>query len=243
MEARKQAIELVDRLLNEDKVVSLLVWLTKTYSKETYHHLVNVAEITAEILIRRGCREYELYEVTKGALLHDIGKISVPKNILNTPNCLTADEMFIMKNHPVEGLLYLIKMDEVFSDSYVSNIVKDIVYMHHERRDGSGYPEGVDDIPWYVELVSAVDAYEAMRAARCYGKAKSHEEAIETLRKDNYEDVYISDIKSLVETHMEKIISFAKSATLEDLFILYDIFGYEFSINDGEINGAQRLES
>ena len=115
--------------------------------------------------------------------------------------------------------------------------------MHHERRDGSGYPEGVDDIPWYVELVSSVDAYEAMRAARCYGKAKSHEEAIETLRKDNYEDVYISDIKSLVETHMEKIISFVKSATLEDLFILYDIFGYEFSINDGEINGAQRLES
>ena len=239
MEARKKAKELVDSIIFEDRNVELMLWLMESYSRETFLHMIRVAEITAEILINRGCREYELYEVTKGALLHDIGKISVPEQILNNPNCLTAEEMEVMREHPKKGFHYLLKINEICACEEISKIIKDIIYLHHERIDGSGYPEGRTMIPWYVELVSTVDAYEAMTASRCYGRSKSHCEAIEILKKESYNETYIGDIELLVELHVENVKAFSKNASLDDLYMFYDIFGVEFSINDGEVTGMQ----
>ena len=182
----------VDTILLDEETAESLRKL-RQLSEETYEHVLNVAYMTAEILIDRCCREYELYEVVKGALLHDIGKLKVPKEILEKRTCLTDEEMFLMKGHPLYGLGYVY---EVFNDE-VSDIVKDIVVFHHEKRDGTGYPTGINICPWYVEPVNTVDAYDAMKAKRAYGKVRSAEEALEVLKLDHFSKTYIEDISKL----------------------------------------------
>lgn len=242
MESRKKAKEVVDSIIFGDRNVELMLWLMESYSRETFIHMIRVAEITAEILINRGCREYELIEVTKGALLHDVGKLSVPEQILNNPNCLTAEEKEVMNEHPNKGFHYLLKMNEINSGDEISKIVKDIIYMHYERNDGSGYPEGRTEIPWYVALVSTVDAYEAMIAQRCYGNRKSHANAVKTLKNDGYNSEYIEDIELLEAMHVNNVITFLNAASLNDFYMFYDIFGFEFSLNDGEVKGLREAE-
>jgi putative two-component system response regulator len=117
--------------------------------------------------------------VRKGALVHDIGKICVPDAILNKPGSLTDEEYAIMKTHPMQGVKMVESLDSL----------KDVIPLirsHHERLDGSGYPDGLrgEEIPLLVRLLSVADSYDAMSSRRPYRGPLSHAECAHILRAD-----------------------------------------------------------
>ena len=124
--------------------------------------------------------------VIKAAVLHDIGKIAVPDNILNKPGKFTAEEYEVMKKHPVSGDRMVRRTFGSRTDIGFSTIVHDVVYYHHEKYDGSGYPDGLagEAIPFSARIMAIADAFDAMTAKRVYKTAIPASEAIERLKKD-----------------------------------------------------------
>lgn len=116
--------------------------------------------------------------LSAGLLLHDVGKIGIPDHILNKPARLDSDEWIIMKTHVDKGSQILEPLTEF-------KAVREIVYAHHERWDGGGYPRGIkgDAIPIGARIVCVVDAFHAIVSTRCYSKGRSIETAFEELRK------------------------------------------------------------
>jgi putative nucleotidyltransferase with HDIG domain len=136
-------------------------------------HALNVARLA--LLIGRGldlARE-ELVAIAVGALLHDIGKLTVPAPVLEKPGGLTSDEWTLVRAHPTTG--------EALVSPYLRHpLVRSVVRWHHERVDGRGYPDGLrgDTIPLAARIVSVADAYEAMVASRPYAYARTPLEAV-----------------------------------------------------------------
>jgi putative nucleotidyltransferase with HDIG domain len=118
----------------------------------------------------------ELEVVRLGALLHDIGKIGVPDDVLRKPSALTAAEFDAIKQHPVLGARIL------RSVPFLARHIP-IVELHHERPDGLGYPNGLrgDDIPLAARIVHVADAYDAMTSARAYRGARPSRDALREL--------------------------------------------------------------
>jgi putative nucleotidyltransferase with HDIG domain len=118
----------------------------------------------------------ELEVIRLGALLHDIGKIGVPDDVLRKPGALTAHEYEIIKEHPVLGARIL------RSVPFLARHIP-IVELHHERPDGRGYPHGLhgDDIPLAASIVHVADAYDAITSARAYRAARPSGEALREL--------------------------------------------------------------
>ena len=116
--------------------------------------------------------EYDIKCLRLSALLHDIGKIEIPSEILNKKGKLTEEEFRLMKKHPEQSA------DIVKSLSGMENIVEDIL-CHHERYDGTGYPAGIsrEQIPLGARIIAIADAFDAMLTDRPYKKALSLEEA------------------------------------------------------------------
>jgi HD-GYP domain-containing protein (c-di-GMP phosphodiesterase class II) len=116
-----------------------------------------------------------------GALLHDVGKIAVPKEIINKPGPLTPDEWLVIKAHTIEGQRMLDRVGGLLSE------VGRIVRSSHERWDGSGYPDGLagDEIPLGATIVSCCDAFNAMTTDRPYRPARSPEEALAELHSES----------------------------------------------------------
>ncbi len=120
----------------------------------------------------------ETQDLITAGELHDIGKIMVPPSLLNKPDKLTSDEFEVIKRHPGIGYQIIKSVDE-----YVH--LADLVLHHHERWDGSGYPEGLSgkSIPLFSRIIAVADAFEAMTAVRPYQETKTNEEAIKELRR------------------------------------------------------------
>ena len=118
----------------------------------------------------------EVEVIRLGALLHDIGKIGVPDDVLRKPGALTEAEFDCIKTHPVLGARILRSVP--FLAPHIP-----IVELHHERPDGRGYPNGLrgDDIPLAARIVHVADAYDAMTSARAYRAARPSEEALKEL--------------------------------------------------------------
>jgi putative two-component system response regulator len=115
----------------------------------------------------------------RGALLHDIGKISLPDTLLNKPDKLTPDEYVIIKQHPAQGVA-IVEALESLRD------VIPLIRWHHERLDGQGYPDGLagDAIPPLVRILSVADVYDALASERPYRPGLPHAECLEQLRAD-----------------------------------------------------------
>lgn len=146
--------------------------------------------------------------IINAAPLHDIGKISVPDTILGKKGKLNAEEFEIMKKHTVNGAnIITSSLKQVESDKYIS-ISKNIALYHHERWDGTGYPEGLEaeEIPLSARIMAVADAYDALTSERSYKEAFSHEKAKEIMmeEKDSHFEGYILDIffKNLKEASM-----------------------------------------
>ena len=133
---------------------------------ETEGHTKRVTDLAIEFAKELGLPDFEIENIKRGALLHDIGKIGVPDKILLKPGKLTDEEWQIMKKHPVFAYDMLKNSDYLLSSL-------DIPYCHHEKWDGSGYPRGLKGaaIPLNARIFAFIDVFDAMTSDRPYRKA------------------------------------------------------------------------
>ncbi|KXS48451.1 HD-GYP domain-containing protein [Halanaerobium congolense] len=151
-----------DLIFNEDVLLNLVS--LKSTSDYTYEHSVNVSVICIALGKMLGYNKDELFKLGMGAMLHDIGKTLIPEEIINKPGSLTEYEYEIIKNHPQLGFNYLQKINSISSLSRI------IVYSHHERIDGSGYPRGLKGsrIHEFARLAAIADVFDALTSDRVY---------------------------------------------------------------------------
>ena len=144
---------------------------TQGHSAATMFHALGVAK-------KLGLGPDELCAVELGALFHDIGKIGIPEHILRKPEKLNEAEWAEMKAHPTIGANLLAQVPNL-------ERIRPIVLAHHERYDGTGYPNGLkgNDIPLAAQIISVADTYQAMTSSRTYRPALTHDEAVRELRK------------------------------------------------------------
>ena len=134
---------------------------TLSHSKAVMHYAVKLYQALAD-----RCPDIKLNDFVMASLFHDIGKIHTPEEILGKPGKLTNEEYAIMKLHPLESKKIL---EPLFGEKLAN-----IAWMHHERLDGSGYPQGLkgDEIPFEVRILSIADTFDAMTRDRVYHKAE-----------------------------------------------------------------------
>jgi HD-GYP domain-containing protein (c-di-GMP phosphodiesterase class II) len=146
--------------------------------KETEGHTQRVTELTVRLASFMGTPPSELIHISRGALLHDIGKMGVPDDILHKPGPLTDEEWVIMKKHPVYARQFLVQI------KYLAPALN-IPYCHHERWDGAGYPQGLkgEQIPLSARIFAVVDVWDALISDRPYRKAWSKEKTIKHIQE------------------------------------------------------------
>jgi len=161
LEEKRQQVELVT--LNAIMAIANMIEARDAYTRG---HSNRVAQCSVAIGKKVGMSEKELKNIDYMALLHDIGKIGVPDNILNKPFSLTEDEYAVMKKHPTKGY------DILKNFSAIPDLHYGILY-HHERYDGKGYPGGLkgEEIPFQARIIAIADTYDAMTSDRAYRKA------------------------------------------------------------------------
>ena len=147
--------------------------------KETKEHTFRVTDITVKLATRLGVRQSELIHVRRGAILHDIGKVAIPDQILFKPGPLAKEEWDIMRRHPDIAV-------ELLSPVAYLEPALEIPHWHHEKWDGSGYPDGLrqEDIPFAARLFALADVYDALTSNRPYRSAWSKWDAIEYIEDE-----------------------------------------------------------
>lgn len=170
-----------------------LVWLTNMKERDEYTsiHCMNVCVMAVSFGQSLGLSKAELEVLGLGGLLHDLGKMRIPLEILNKPSKLTFEEFEVMKTHPMEGYNMLKEQSDLPSE------VLDIVKHHHERRNGKGYPSQLngDQINNMTRIVAIVDVYDAITSDRCYHDAITPYDAL----KNMYEWVKEDFDKEMIE--------------------------------------------
>jgi putative nucleotidyltransferase with HDIG domain len=153
--------------IKEDHLELILALSKALDSRDTYtsNHSTNVARYASEIAKKMKLPQNDIEIIYKGGILHDIGKIGIPENILLKPGSLTCEEYHIIKNHPKIGY----EMIKHVSDFNETGVL-DIVLYHHERYDGKGYPRGLSgtDIPLFARIMAIADSFDAMTSKRVY---------------------------------------------------------------------------
>jgi HD-GYP domain-containing protein (c-di-GMP phosphodiesterase class II) len=171
----RQAIELSRAYRGTTLLLSDVLEVDDEY---TGFHSRSVVSLSIAVSDAMGLSSKQRRNVEFGALLHDVGKIAVPKEIINKPGPLTDDEWLVIKTHTIEGQKMLDRVGGLLSE------VGKIVRSSHEKWDGSGYPDGLraNEIPVESAIVSCCDAFNAMTTDRSYRAAMSLEEALEEVR-------------------------------------------------------------
>jgi putative nucleotidyltransferase with HDIG domain len=148
--------------------------------RETQGHSQRVLDLTLRLARKLGFTDEELVHVQRGALLHDIGKMGVPDNILLKEGPLTDEEWEIMHKHPVYAY------DMLSTIPFLRKAI-DIPYSHHEKWDGSGYPRGLkrEEIPLAARIFAVVDVWDALRSDRPYRPAWSDEKALSYIKEES----------------------------------------------------------
>ena len=170
-------------------MIEILSHIVEFRNGESGLHVLHVHTIT-EILLKALRKKTDKYPLTQqeitlicnASALHDVGKISIPSEILNKPGRFTPEEFEIMKGHTVEGAKML-KDIPFRGNEPLIKIGYQICRWHHERYDGRGYPDGLkgEEIPIAAQVVSLADVYDALTAKRVYKPAFSHEKAMEMI--------------------------------------------------------------
>ena len=170
----------------------------------TRGHSIRVAFYTRKLAKKMGLDDEDIYDnIYYIALLHDVGKINIPDSILNKPGALTKEEMDVIKTHTTNGAAILKDFTSI------PCIIEGAMY-HHERFDGTGYPEGKkgEDIPMVARIIGVADAFDAMNSDRCYRKAYAMDKIIEELKNGSGKQFDPEVVKAMLELIEDK--AFAK---------------------------------
>jgi response regulator RpfG family c-di-GMP phosphodiesterase len=195
IERRRANTESREKTAAQRLMVQALLSLTEVRDAETGRHsrrTQQYARLLAEPLaahpdFRRYLTRERIDLLSSLAPLHDIGKVGVPDRVLNKPGSLTPDELAEMRRHPELGRDVILRAEARVGvrDDVTLQLAKDIVYTHHERWDGTGYPQGLHatEIPVAGRIIALVDVYDAVRARNLYNKCMTHEEAVALIVK------------------------------------------------------------
>lgn len=191
---RNQLMKLVDQQTKKLKqsnlfMIDTLSTAVEFRNGESGMHIRRVRKIT-ELLLKEFMVRFPQYriseqrreEIINAAALHDLGKITIPEQILNKPGKLTDEEFEVMKQHTTNGAHILMNHEYMEEQSYI-RYCYDICYYHHERWDGGGYPKGLkgDQIPLSAQIVSIADVYDALTSERVYKPPYTHAKAFEMI--------------------------------------------------------------
>jgi HD-GYP domain-containing protein (c-di-GMP phosphodiesterase class II) len=156
-----------------------LMWMSKIREKQeyTFDHSLNVCVLAIAFGRHLGMDDQDLQKLGLCGLMHDIGKMRVPVEIVEKPGRLTEKEYRLMKAHTVHGRNLLLSAKNLYSGTI------DVSYSHHERMDGEGYPRKLKSsgISRFARIISIVDAYDAITANRCYSQARTSTEALKII--------------------------------------------------------------
>ena len=166
--------DIVDEILYNRKLMVNVVDL-RTFDDYTFSHSVNVAVLSVVMGTVLGLNRTRLNDLAMGALIHDIGKVFIDRNVINKPGRLNTDEFLEMKKHSQKGYDYL------KAHSQVSEQALKVVLLHHEQFNGNGYPFGYsgDQIDFFARIVCVADVYDALISDRPYRRAMLPSDAME----------------------------------------------------------------
>lgn len=177
--AQNTVKECVNRVIDNPNA---MLWLTrlKHHDEYTVEHSVNVCLLAIALGQQVDLAPYELENLGMCGLMHDIGKMKVPSDILNKSGRLTPEEFAEMARHTIYAKQLLMGRSDVYPGAV------DVAYNHHERLDGKGYPRGLDStkLSQFTRIVTIVDAYDAMTSDRCYKRGMSSLDAMRILNKN-----------------------------------------------------------
>ena len=189
------------------------------------------AKELAEFLQLTPCKVYEIY---LGALLHDLGKLSIPEHILSKKGELNNKELMIVKTHSEEGYKLINKIKVPWN-------IKDVILYHHERWDGNGYPKKLagEEIPLSARIVTIADSIDAMLSDRVYRKAFSVEDVISELKREAGKQFDPTLVKKFIELYNSGKIKFVKNAP--DIDFSNKIFLNNCNLEENEnVNGQRK---
>ena len=168
-----------DDLDSAESVIMSLARTIEARDPNTEGHCERLARFAVTLGARLGLPEDDLAALHRGGHLHDIGKVAVPDAVLRKPGPLTDEEYEVIKRHTVVG-------DELLGSLRSMRRVRSVVRHHHERLDGTGYPDGLkgEDVPLLAQIVGVVDVYDALTSIRPYKPAWSPLRAYEALREE-----------------------------------------------------------
>lgn len=179
--------------LTQEVTMTSLATLAELRDKETGKHILRTEryiDLLARKLMNHPVFKDQLTEsyvslLSKSAVLHDVGKVGISDNVLLKPGKLTEEELEVMHTHTTLGRDALQHAEKLLGSNSFLQMAKEIAYTHHEKWDGTGYPEGIkgEEIPLSGRIMAIVDVYDSLIGSRVYKKAVSHKEAITMIKE------------------------------------------------------------
>ncbi|MCX6538374.1 MAG: response regulator [Acidobacteria bacterium] len=197
LRARVRALLRLKRFTDElDSAEAVILSLARTVEARdpcTEGHCERLAGYAVRMGEAMGLREDELAALYRGGFLHDVGKIAIPDSVLMKPGPLLPDEYELVKRHTIVG-------DEICTDFRALRPVRPIVRHHHERQDGSGYPDGLagNQIPLLAQIAGVVDVYDALTTSRPYKEALTPPDALALLRGEAFDGLHRMELVDLL---------------------------------------------
>jgi putative nucleotidyltransferase with HDIG domain len=195
-----ESTELVEKVRRTH--LATIAALSTTIEAKDYYtggHTERVATVAVALAKRLGFTGGDLAAIEVGALLHDVGKIGIPEQVLHKPTSLDAEEWQVIKQHPLIS-------DRILSKIDLPGVVREIARSSHERIDGMGYPDGLvgDEIPLAARIVSVADAFDALTTDRPYRGARATAAALEELRANAGTQFCTRVVEALEQTYRQE---------------------------------------
>jgi putative two-component system response regulator len=194
----------IDELEHAEIVLTSLAASIEAKDPYTHGHCERLSNYSVALGKKVGLSDELCIALRKGGIVHDIGKVAVPERILLKPERLTPEEWYIMKQHPAVG-------ERICAPLRSFRAVLPIIRHHHEKLDGTGYPDGLkgDEIPLTARILQTVDIYDALTTDRPYRPAMPVEEAIEMMRSEAkrgwWDTALIDEFESLTAVPAEAV--------------------------------------
>lgn len=238
--------QVYEREKSSKLMITILSHIVEFRNGESGLHVLHINVIT-DLILRRLAEKTDRYGLTPADIalistastLHDIGKISIPGEVLNKKGRLTAEEFEVMKGHTTIGAEMLAALPEKRRNEPLVKTAYEICRWHHERYDGCGYPDGRsgDDIPISAQVVALADVYDALTSQRCYKPAYPHAEAVRMILDGQcgaFNPLLLEcllDIESTLETQI-KVSSFSDYDSTDMRQLAQQLKGYEVFSSD-----------